>query len=205
MKINMALFATKYDAGKDLKKYNHYQYLDSMSDKPDETVTDTKRELATYIHNNYHKMDESEMARIIPKLLDTNDMKDLLMNFEFNNYKHDSKDMTMNEFINFTLNMFKRYYRVGGYFMEDKDWIVHKSDSKKFDIPKNSVMFLNTLDKIDVDDVTGYLDKMVDNLNGGVVNYDVTYEFIEKKKIIYIQIWGKMYNDESDSDDVVGL
>jgi hypothetical protein len=203
MKTNMALFLNKHEAGKDLRKYNHFQNLDTETNRESHKNTD----IAAYIHDNFHKMDESEMKYIVTKILDIDTIKEMLMTYDFDNYEYETVDMTINEFVSFALNMFKRYHKLCGDYLEDKDWVVHKCDSKKFDVGKNEVMFLNTVDKIDVDDVTEYLDKLVENLNKGVFNMDVTYEFVVKKKIVYVMIWGKMYDvgSDEDDDDVVGL
>jgi hypothetical protein len=201
----MLLFANKYKAGKDLKKYNTLQCLETASEKPVLNPASERQTLAKYIHDNYHKMDESEMKHIVTKFLDINDVKDILICFEFNNYKVESKLMTLDEFIPIALNTFKKYYRAGGYFLEDRDWITHKSDSKRFDVSANEVMFQNTVNKLDVDDCNDFLERIVEILNNTASNIDVTFDLVKKKKITYVTIWAKMYNDDDSDDNVVGL
>lgn len=206
MNPNMLLFADKHNVGKEVRKYNHLQQLDAISNEmTDQIPQEQKTNLAKYIHKNYNKMDDMEMRRVASKCLDISEVKDILMTFEFNNYTRNEKEMTLNEFTKIATYMFDRYYRVGGCFIEDKEWIVHTPASKYFDIPDNKIMFQNTIDSMDADDcaTNEYLNKLVENLNGVSTNIRVKLEFIEKKKLTYITIWAK--DTTLEENDIVGL
>ncbi len=207
MKLNMLLFAEQYENGKELKKYNNLQQLDNNCNKPICGLSiEERRDLANYIHKNYDKMDESEMKHIVTKCLDLNTIKNILMSFEFNYYNPRATDMTLDKFIVKSMAIFDRYQsKVGGFLIEDKKWIVHKSDSKYFNVSENGVLFQNTIDVLDNNDYSTneYLNKLTSKLNKLSTNIDVKLELLEKKKITYVLLWADLTDPSEDS--IVGL
>jgi hypothetical protein len=203
MKLNMALFSEKHNSGKEVKIYNNLQQLDSIHDT-DHLKDDHIQSLAKYIHDNYDTMDELEMRSVAMKCLELNEIRDILLTFEFNNYESHSIEMTIEKFIKIALRMFKKYHRISEY-LEDSDWIVHRSDSPHFEVGINEVTFQNTVDNADNEDseLNNYLYKMVEKLDNIASNIDVSLEMIEKKKITYVLIWAKLNNAEDEC--VVGL
>lgn len=206
MNLNMLLFSDKYATEKDIKKYSNLQELDNTDDNYVTHLSkEQKTELATYIHDNYGRMDEQEMKCIAMKCLDLNEIKEILLSFEFVNYRPESKEMTLNKFIKEAMKMFDKYYRIGGTLIEDEKWIVHKSDSNKFEVSEHEVLFHNTIDNMDVNDggIQDYLGRLVKNLNRIAPNVDVVFDIVEKKKITYLLIWGKLNNVKDEC--IVGL
>jgi len=207
MKLNMLLFADQYAKEKELKKYNNLQQLDNNCDKSVCNLSnDEKRELAKYIHKNFDKMDESEMKHIVTKCLDMSTIKNILMTFEFNYYNSRPVEMTLDSFVNKANAIFDRYQtKVGGFLIEDKKWVLHKYDSKYFNVSENSVLFQNTIDVLDNNDYSTneYLNKLVSKLNKISTNIEVKLELLEKKKITYILLWCDLIDPSEDS--IVGL
>jgi hypothetical protein len=205
MKLNMSMFSEKYKYEKDIKIYSNLQQLDEIHENYTNLSKEQMEDLASYIHDNYDKMDESEMKCIAMKCLDLNEIKDILLTFEFNNYKIKPKEMTLDKFAKKALLMFNRYYRICGSLLEDSQWVIHKTDSSHFEVSKHEIMFQNTVDNLDNGDggLSDYLEKMVENLDMVAPNIDVSLEVIENKKITYVLIWARL-NDVED-ECVVGL
>ncbi len=207
MKLNMLLFAEQHEHEKELKKYNNLQQLDNNCNKPSCGLSiEERRDLARYIHKNYDKMDESEMKHIVTKCLDLNTIKSILMSFEFSYYNTKPTDMTLDKFIVRAMSMFDRYQsKVGGFLIEDKKWVIHKSDSKYFTVSENGILFQNTIDVLDNNDygTNEYLNKLVSKLNKLSTNINVKLEFLEKKKITYVLLWVDLLDPSEDS--IVGL
>jgi len=207
MKLNMLLFADQYAKEKELKKYNNLQQLDNnCNNSVCNLSAEEKQELAKYIHKNFNKMDESEMKHIVTKCLDMSTIKNILMTFEFNYYNSRPVEMTLDSFVNKANAIFDRYQtKVGGFLIEDKKWILHKYDSKYFNVSENSVLFQNTIDVLDNNDYSTneYLNKLVSKLNKISTNIEVKLELLEKKKITYILLWCDLIDPSEDS--IVGL
>jgi hypothetical protein len=207
MKVNMLLFADQYAKGKEIIKYNNLQQLDNNCNKQVCNLSnEAKQDLAKYIHKNYDKMDDAEMKHVVTKCLDMNTIKNILMTFEFNYYNSKPIELTIDKFIIRATNIFDRYQtKVGGFLIEDKKWVIHKFDSKYFNVSENGVLFQNTIDVLDNNDYSTneYLNKLVSKLNKISTNIEVKLELLEKKKIIYILLWCDLINPDEDS--IVGL
>ena len=91
------------------------------------------------------------------------------------------------------------------FLIEDKKWVLHKYDSKYFNVSENSVLFQNTIDVLDNNDYSTneYLNKLVSKLNKISTNIEVKLELLEKKKITYILLWCDLIDPSEDS--IVGL
>lgn len=193
------------DHKKELKKYNNMQQLGTKYDQEQSTTQNTKQ-LGKYIHDNYHKMDDLEMKQIALKCMDDNDIRNLLLTYEFTHYDEKHNYMSLGKFQQKAIQYFNKYQnKAGGNLIEDETWIIHKSDSPYFDVKNNQIAFQNTIDKIDVKDfvTNAYLNKLVDKLNKLSKNILVEMEYKERKKLTYIVIWATDRNIVD--DDIVGL
>ena len=171
-------------------------------------------ELVTYIHNNFDRMDEVEMGKLLLKCLGVNDIKKNLLAFEFKHYKRKTvPTMTLDHFEKIAFEIINRYqWKAGGYYIEDQEWTVHRPGSSEYDVKKNELLFENTIDKFDLDseELDEFLSTLKEHLNSVAENIttDVRYKN-ELKKIIRILLWFEdkniPHNCEEASDESVGL
>lgn len=201
----MKQLTDKYGFYKELKTYNNTQHLETKYDQ-EQPITKNTKELGKYIHDNYNKMDDLEMKQIVLKCMDNNDIRNILLTYEFTHYDEKYTHMDLDKFQQKTIQYFNKYQnKAGGNLIEDDTWIIHKSDSPYFDVKSNQVVFQNTIDKMDVNDfvTNAYLNRMIEKLNKLSTNIIVELEYKEKKKLTYVVIWAT--DCTIIDDDVVGL
>ena len=208
------LLANQYDMEKEMKKYNLMHVMDdgkNYANMIHSYSKDVKQELAEYIHTNYNSMDETEMKTIALKCLDMNEIKKILLSFELKNYKHKhlSQKMSLNEFTNEAMILFKRYQsKAGGFLLEDSEWIVYDNTTTKYEVSENELLFENTINTCDIDDdeTTRYLDYIVKRLNSFAKNIYV--EWRQKRnnhsRVMSLLIW-ITDKDKNISKTVIGL
>ncbi|QKF93781.1 hypothetical protein QKU48_gp0323 [Fadolivirus algeromassiliense] len=211
MEQNLLLLLNQYDKERDIKKYNILHKLEYYNNYNVDTSFKTKKEkeeLAKYIHQNYHKMDDIEMKHVVLKCLDQNKIKQLLLSYELDNYKMKSKkNMTFEEFKNEAVKILLRYQnKAGGFLLEDINWEIYDPGSLEYDVKNNEMLFVNTLDKSDIDDEETYyyLKKIVKKLNmiGENFNVELRQLFEEGDKIAKILLWVTNKNIINDNPEI---
>jgi len=209
--LDLMLSVNQYNMEKEMKKYNFMHDLDEKAiycTNIDQKSKKGKQELAEYINKNYNKMDDVEKKLNVLKCLDTNEVNKILLLFELKNYKQTSqKTMSLEEFKLKAFRIFNRYQsKAGGFLIEDREWIVHDSTSIKHEVELNELLFENTIDPSDVDDIEtdAFLKYLVRKLNSIAKNINVELRQKHKKKIINLLIWVTDKNVES-AKDVIGL
>ena len=192
-------------------KYNFLCQLDQLSNYGlDHDTKESKiDDLANYLHQNYNNMDEVEKSKIILKCLEPKDINKILLKYEFTHYKIVPETcLTLTEFEKEANKIIARYqWKAGGYLIEDSAWVIHKSDSKKYDVKKYEILFENTLDSSDIGDeeTDFFIDRLLDHLNSLCTN--ITVEFRQRdtnKKTVKLLLWAQI-KDGQDSDESVGL
>lgn len=143
--------------------------------------------LAQHIHDNYDKMDISEMKFLALKCLSDTDYKRILLEYELQNKPSDQKNDTLelDEFISKAVQILNKYQsKGGGYKLEDTCWKLVKDD--------DSVIFENTIDSklVNDDELNIYLDKIVERLSELSMNIDTELyiEKYQKERLVVIRI-----------------
>ena len=202
----MMLFVKQYDNEQAMQTYNALHKLEANGiysyDKPH---SDGDPKLAKYIHTNYNTMDETEIKNIAIQCMDINDAKHILLDYELTHYKDTPKIMTLDEFSKTALTILNRFQgKAGGFLIEDLQWTLYTTTTKKYEIHSNEILFENTLNICDYDDheTECFLNKIVRRLGSITSNITIDLRFHKdvKKKIVYVLIWAI---DESIKDDIV--
>jgi hypothetical protein len=197
MNQDFLLFVKQFDQEMDMKLYNIKHKLEMNSKFENKISKDNnKTNLAKYVYDNYDNMDEFEMKMIVLKCLDMNHIRSLLLNFELEHYEEKSfNSLSLEQFEEKALKILKRYHwKAGGFLLEDVEWMVHKSNSQKYDIKKNELLFENTVDVSDMnDDMTiRYLNSLQKRLKSLSKNIEIELKqknHSGKSKTIYLLIW----------------
>ena len=133
----------------EMKRYSLLHSLEKITNYQNNVTDNTNsHELAEYIHDNYHKMDEIELKIIALKCMDLNDFKRIILSYELRNFKPNQKieTMTLNKFKTHALKLLNRYQcKAGGFLIEDNEWCVHDNTSVKYEVEKNELLFENTI------------------------------------------------------------
>lgn len=181
------------DLKNDMKKYNVMHNLDALSNYYVTNEEKNDQILADFIHDKFDSMKENEIRFTVLKCLSEIQMKKILLDYEFKKYTPTPKKMTKREYINLVKMMFNRYHqKAGGYYFEDNEWLIYDTSTYEFSIKKNELLFLNTINKYDMDneDTQNYLnnlDRILNNLASNI-KVEIRYKDLDKN-IIGIFIW----------------
>lgn len=114
-------------------------------------VNDTRKvDLAKHIYNNLHNMDYYEKKKLLDDCFSEKKLDSELLTFELK-YLHSYpvSYMEINEFEQVAKSVLQRYqWKVGGYYIEDLDWISHRKGSK-YVLGNNQLVLENTIDTMD--------------------------------------------------------
>lgn len=166
-----------YNTLHEIDSHKNYGINSSVKKLPIE-LEDTEK-LAEYIHNNYNKMDDCEMARLASKLTTKDDIKSRLLSFELQFYQpKESKEMSLDSFLNEAKKVLHRYHqKAGGYYIEDSEWTVHRNDSDEYSVMPNEVVLENSVSSRFVTRSADYLGLLIDRLNKIASNISVKLDF----------------------------
>lgn len=189
----------KYIKAHENEALNNYGY-----DKDKKNIKE-KQKLAKYIHTHYDDMNMEERKEIFLKCLTEKKINKELLEFELRYYVEKHKPMSITEFTKKAKDILNRYQcKAGGFYIEDMDWEVHRSNSEQYDVKDYQVLFVNSIDKIDKNDNENlcYLKRLIKRLNSLSKEIEVEYDFFEPKKggINWIEIWcSNKIMEENDS------
>jgi len=165
------LYAEQYEKELEIKNYNILQKIDNL--KNYKIKKSNKNDLAKFIYDNYNKMDDTELKYHVLKYLNEIEIRKILLFFELKNYQCEQKIMNLNQFIKNANIIFNRYKNIG-FLLEDIDWIMFNKNNEIFDLNDNELIFMNTLDKSNINDYETYkylkylvkrLDSLASNIN----------------------------------------
>lgn len=196
------------DIEKEMKHYHHLHQIEqckNYNNKIHKMKNDDKNTLAEYIHNNYDKLDETEMKIIVLKCLDQNSIKKILLSFELENYQElPVENMSLTDFTIKAQKILQRYQcRAGGFNVEDIEWIIHKVGSIDHEVMDNEILFVNTIAVCDEEDdeLEEYLNNIIKRLNSIAKNIIVEIREDRGKRNNHLLIWATDISQEV----VVGL
>ena len=190
----------------EILKYNYLLQLDKLKNYSCTIENNEDKNLATMICDNFDKLDDLGRRNLLTKCLSNNEINMHLLKFELINKQNDDpeNELTLDEFEKQAFKIINRYHwKAGGFKIEDSEWILHKHDSKSYDVLSNELLFENTLDRSDVDDeeTERYMDHLTRHLNYLSKNIEVEYRYKNtKEKIVRVLIWATDKNIESVSD-----
>lgn len=169
---------------------NNYGYVDK-----EKLDTPENKALAKHIRRNFDTMTPDEMKETVLKCMTEKQIKKILMEFELRQYRPASKgEMSLDKFIKKTLNVLSRYQcRAGGYYIEDMEWTVHRSDSDDYEVEDYQVVLINSIDIKDSEDneTIKYMENIVEYLNCISDNIEVEQDVYDPEKgdIVWLLLW----------------
>lgn len=190
-------FQNEENNKKEIKHYNLLHMIDINNNYGIEKLSDEEErsQLAQYIHNNFDKMDDVEMQRLVLKCLSITRIKQILLEYELENLKPSNimASLTLTEFIPLATKILNRYQsKAGGFCFEDNIWTLHTMQSADITLNEYTIIFENSIDKYDVDDfktekyisdIVYLLDNIAEN-----IRVDVHYMKAKKDKLFLVHI-----------------
>mgnify|MGYP000994981911 CR=1 FL=1 len=176
--------------------FNKFYIIDRYCNYSNIDRYDNDGDLANYIFENYDKMDEMEMKKIVTKCLTPLDMKRILLEYEFKNrpIRSPNIEMSLTDFSKYAQKLLNRYQsKAGGFYIEDTVWTMYTSTSSEYDVQDYEILFENSVDKLDSNDneIKEYLDRLEIILDNICKNIDVEIRYLASKgdSITFILIW----------------
>lgn len=206
--------------GDDIKKYNTlhqiyaYKNYDNFNVAKKKMSSTYETELANYLHDNYDYMSKEEMCHMLIKCLNIIQVKKLLLEFEFYNYRPTPVAyMSFSEYIPICRKLLVRYQsKAAGFDLDDTEWRLYTHDVKNdYDLDSNEIIFENTINykDNDKDENIGFFVRLENILDNIAENMDVKVTYLETDKDdkIYVVIINvrdltmKMTQNNSDSSN----
>lgn len=172
-----------------LKKINYFYSLDGQDVYKHIGSSKQNPEIAEFIHQNFNTLDESDMVKMVLKFLSPNEMKHILLKYELKNWSPIEKNMSLNEFTQQTQKILYRYQsRAGGFLIEDRHWTLHTSESSKYHLHDNQVIFENTISAEFINDpeTREYIQNILSLLNRMTKNVRVkVHTYLSERDNLY--------------------
>lgn len=146
MDTNKILFTNEPNDKMKLYKFLHQMKSNEVYVSKNIEATNSSQELAECIRENYDAIDVEEMKHFVLKCLTEKDTRRILLNYELKNLMVETKDIQLNEFKHTAQKVLNRYQsKAGGFDIADSHWEMHDSNSEKFEIYDNEIIFTNSI------------------------------------------------------------
>ncbi|ARF09808.1 hypothetical protein Indivirus_3_57 [Indivirus ILV1] len=177
-----------------MKTYNYLVQLDKLKNYSYIVNNVNNEDIAQLIYENFDKLDSTGKKKLLMKCLSDREIDRYLLKYELSNYNIKcNEELTLNEFEKKAINVINRYHwKAGGYKIEDSEWIIHRENSKSYEVLANELVFENTIDRSDINDeeTEFYMDQLIRHLNSLGTNIEVEYRYKNKKnKTVKLLIW----------------
>jgi hypothetical protein len=181
IKKSYEIFSSKVSA---YSNKNNYKNIDS-------------KETIDYIHNNIQNIQniqnlqnlhENEMLiqNVFLKIFSIEKIEKECLTFDLLNYSPTEKFENINNVINICIDALKKYqYKVGGYNIEDDDWILCDKNNNRFKVKDNQKILYNSVHKKNFDrELVWFLDSILDYIkrHSNDEKIDVKYSVFEDDK-----------------------
>lgn len=172
-----------------MDKYNQLVKLEKLKDyryKSEKNIIDC---------DNLDNITCEDRKKLLLDCLSDNEIKMHLLKYELVNKTFDeiSNELSLSEFEVKAINLIEKFHwKAGGWKIEDSEFIIHKSDSKVYDVLQNEILFENTIDRSDLNDEENefYLNHLIRHLNSLCNNINVEWNFKgTKNKTARLLIW----------------
>lgn len=107
-------------------------------------------EIINLIHNDIDKINNDDVYafHILKKIMPHNKVMKEILTFDLLNYHPNEKVNSLDELVQIAVRSFRRFQnKVGGFNIEDKDWIIVEKDNHRFRIKDNQKVLYNSVDK----------------------------------------------------------
>jgi hypothetical protein len=179
---------------------NYMSDLDESDESSYLKNSELNKEFILNLHKlNYLTIDKTYKMNLLEKCLSDKKINRELLKYELINsikyFQSENIKFTRIEFVKKALDLLKKYQcKAGGYFIEDDEWTIYKTDFKDEIVSENKLYLENSIDKNDAKDSDTFLfmERITLLLNALSKSINVSYKLKESKKDdltwIYIMI-----------------
>lgn len=176
---------------------NQYMHMHNLESECKYNICSHNNAYASFIHENYNKMDVDEMRILVSKILSDKQVKQILLDYELTNYTPIKKhNISLESFINEFNNVVNKFqWKSGGFNLEDRKWYIYKYGDEEHTLEglkENQILFENSIDVSDSHDVEtqNYLNKLMGYLKNISDNIKIDFKVNNKlsKSVLFLQI-----------------
>lgn len=157
-------------------------------------LNDKSKEMVDIIHGNMDEIryDESYAFHILKKIMPHEKVVKEILQYELLNYSPKEKVNSLEELVKVLKSaLYKFQYKVGGFNIEDKDWIVANKDNKRFKVKENQTVLYNSVEKKNCDkELMWFLEKIVSYaqnfIDGDKFNIKYTLKEDDRFRVVWI-------------------
>lgn len=157
-------------------------YENNYISKLNEEVTEFIDDIVCEIEKK--TLNENDICEIQKYITTQEKMEKEILTYHLINYTPKSKITNFDEIIEFTIKMLKRYqYKVGGYDIEDKDWIRINGENNRFVLKKNQVLLYNSIASCDLKNETKrFMKYFTEYINRHFTGHPIKFKICENEK-----------------------
>lgn len=171
------------------------------------------KEIIKSIHDNLNAIENGDRLNqdILNKIMTPEKLLKEYLIFDLLNYNPEEYDKikTLQNAINFGCEVFKKYqYKVGGYSIEDIDWILADKNNQRFKVKDNQMILYNSVHKKNCDrDLIWFFDSIQNYINRHVDKnkIKVKYSMFEDERNCFCWIVYKFTKMSNEDDSIESL
>lgn len=155
----------------DIKNNKLHQFAYNLNnyDIPQHTSEQfDKSNVAEYINKYYNNMTVEEMKYFLPKCIDENEMRRIILGYELKFFTITPIKMSLKTFARETQKILLRYqHKAGGFCFDDHIWKMYDCTSTKYHLNETELLFENTIheDFVRDSECSNYLLMLINKLN----------------------------------------
>lgn len=167
-------------------KISLYENKDNFKDRSDKLVD--------RVHKKMDKIenDDRYAFNILKKIMPHEKIMKEILIYELLNYTPSKKIKTFDQFIDTAISTLRKFqYKVGGFSIEDKDWILNDENSQRFKVKPNTKILYNSIERRFCDkELLWFLESIVSYVQEFSDKYKIKFKLVddERYEIVWITI-----------------
>jgi hypothetical protein len=151
-------------------------------------------EIVDIVHKNMNDIasDDSYAFHILKKIMPHEKVIKEILTYELLNYSPSKKVDSFDEFVKTAISSLHKFqYKVGGFSIEDIDWILNDESSQRFKVKKGENILYNSIENKYCDkELLWFLESIVSYVQEFSDEYKIKFKLIndERYKIVWIII-----------------
>ena len=167
--------------------------------------TDRSDKLVDRVHKKMNKIenDDRYAFNILKKIMSHEKVMKEILTYELLNYTPCKKIKTFDQFIETAISALRKFqYKVGGFSIEDKDWILNDENSQRFKIkPGTKILYNSTERKFCDKELLWFLESIVSYVQEFSNKHSIKFKLVDDER--YEIVWIVLMAEDQSSDKAV--
>ena len=167
-------------------KISLYENKDNFKNRSDKLVDRVHKKM------NKIESDDRYAFNLLKKIMPHEKIMKEILTYELLNYTPPKKIKTFDQFIDTAISALHKFqYKVGGFSIEDKDWIVNDENSQRFKVKAGMKILYNSIERRFCDkELLWFLESIVSYVQEFSDKYSIKFKLVddERYEIVWITI-----------------